>query len=221
MSDNIESSVIELSELVKSAIVLTKNYDKTPAFISGHHTFFQEENRPGTIVVTCSDDGDFYGSKLNLYLSARRVKISNPESGSELVFRPADYTCVKDGSYSSSQFCQRWLADCFFEIQTQNGSYCNMPLPVLHSFSGRADNYREPDMIGAVFGNSATSPLLPWHGWAGAKTFNMPFRIKRGTSISVIVSPKYTPMLPNSASYKYEMRITALFRGSKRIHSFL
>jgi hypothetical protein len=200
----------QLGELHAQALALCGEGDRTPAILQGSHVFFQEENTPGDIVLNVPDDGDFGGHLLNLYLSARRVNIANPETQSEQTYRPGDWTSTKD---STKLDAARWLADCVYEIQTKDGPYCNIPLPVLHSFSGRSENYVLP------FGPAPVTEM-PWFGWVGAKKFRKAFEIPRGNSVTVIITPKFSPPVAPSASFRYEMRVTAVFRGSKNIHAF-
>lgn len=205
------SIVEDVEGLGADALSVMHDGDRPLSFLQGNHVFRQGSNEAGVVTLMASADGDFYGSLLNLYLSARRVNIANPETASELVYRPGDWSHVRDGYRG---LLTRWLADCLYEIQTPDGPYCNVALPVMHSFSGRTEDYHHPGFV-------VPYPRFGWFGWVGAKTFRFPFRVAKGTSISISLTPSWSPPItPADAEYLYELRATVLFRGYKSIHTF-
>ncbi len=210
----IASQIEAANRLIDRAMLLVDDGDHSPYIICTSYTFIQGSNTPGELVFNVPNDADFYGTKLNLFLSSREVTntgasaAQSPAATSDLVYQPARWTNENNWGNASQPFMQTGDANAVFELRdSAGGAYQTAPISINAAFS-------------AAYGvNTLTAgTYIPITSYLGSLDFDIPYYIKRGNTATAKITPTFSTLV--TTSRQLELRVTGLLSGFKKVRAF-
>ena len=201
------TSIVKLvEEQLDRAFLMGVPFDEVDHRLVGHGTFMTGESTNFAIGMNVPSDSDFIAHRFNLYISSRTVDQSAQYStASESTFRPVVWTCSQNVSDVDQAGATVPEAAIEWSLEdTYNGRYNNAPVSIESAYSAQWG-------IGYVVRNT------PWTAWPSGMVFDVPQFIRRGSLVTVNVTPMYS--LVSNALIKNQMRVTAVLWGSKLVRS--
>lgn len=200
------SALIEAIETqLDRAMLLDNPGDHILMVLSGECRFITGDGGDGQIQIIVPHSDDFYAEKINLYLGARLLNQASPTGNStELTFRPANWVSTNNdlAGTSLSTAAQVQDADAVWKMEDNyNGTY-----------QGET-GVQMAGAYSAQYGQGNTKYMLPLSAWPGARKFFIPQKLKRGTTVSIGVSPTFSRVA--NAVIKTQFRVTAVLTGHK------
>jgi hypothetical protein len=195
----------EIDRQIDRALLLGSPGIEVQEYLSGYTTWITGDNTNGVVSIDVPRDADYYAKVVNVYLSARTIDqadLNGPNT--DLAFRPAMWVSTDNLPDNSPSILAVQDANAVFSISdTYNGSYQGQaPIQVAGAYSCRYG-------LGSVTNQTART------SWPGSRPFFVPYRIRRGHTITVLVQPTFGRQV--SAQVKTQFRAVVLFTGYKVI----
>lgn len=216
VAERVTKTVKRIDALVSRALALADDGDRAPYFVRSNTVFRSPDNTNGEMLFNIPADADFYGKRLDLFLSARTVSTASPTL-TDLTYRPVDWTPA--AMLSTSRIESIAAANCvFFISDSMRGAYQLSPIAIPMAFSARAMNFAAGLLAGGII--PVGTPYL------GGLDFHTDYVLKRGSSMSVVVTPLFSharsdaDLLNSFVSQDgdvLELRVVGLLQGYKKV----
>ncbi len=190
------------------ALLLDLPGDDVAMWLHGAHTWLSGSDTSGNITMIVPKDADFYATSLNIFLASRTVDQTDENStSSDLTFRPAAWVTINNSEATQEAVFVVQDANATFSISdTYNGAYQGgSAMQVAAAYSGQ-------------YGQGSVRNQVPLSAWPGARKFHLPYKIKRGHTITVQIQPTFSRQPSASDDLLVtEFRATAIMNGHKTV----
>lgn len=168
--------------------------------------WFSNDNQVQSVSLVVPNDNDFYAKSLNIYLESRKVidsptKIASTES--DLAFRPAMWVTTDNGTDIYG----------YYEVQDANASW-----KMTDTFNGTYQGetgLRISTAYSARYGQGAVSSEVPLSAWPGKRSFFIPRKLVKGSTVSFAVTPTFGRKNATDTNTKTQFRASIVLMGYK------
>lgn len=178
--------------------------DKVLMVLSGNTApWFTGDNEPQSVTLVVPSDDDFYAVSINIYLAARQFNQADKlGTGTDITYRPAMWVTTENAAPSSTSSPVVQDANASWRMaDTFNGTYQgDTAIRVACAYSSR-------------YGQGPVRSEINLSAWPGARHFFAPHKLKRGSTVTVGVTPSFSRV--QNLAIKTQFRAAVVLLGHK------